>query len=375
MSKLSRYKKPPAVKLPLPPKNKNSVKKKSVLDSNSDDDDDFIVPKPSRSNVPSITSRSEKQEDNSSQIRISSSKQIKGGESRPQEDGDECLESASPTIVDVRNKNKQKPDIASSDDENSPLEIKKTKQPSAPQSLSSAVPEIKSKPEAVCPFCWKKLNDKLTGTTHIKACAKNLPTNQIFEALQLQEKQIKEWEELGIAYPGYQEGGGGSTRNTGNSRRAGNTKYKPPRTRTKKNQDPELELAIALSESLHEEVERRKETENDFIISNDLQREIELRPLSKVKVPTETKPLQPPRPTKTVKRGKKVNLAELPLHKATEQDKKLDIERRLDRILDEHEGKGEVERYYIRENPPIASLRLSHRLMDCLDVRFTYNIY
>jgi len=128
--------------------------------------------------------------------------------------------------------------------------------------------DAEPKDKVVCPFCWKKLSDKLSGMAHVKSCGKNLPTERIFDALQLQEKQVQEWAELGIAYPGFQ-----NPTASGTGTRGAKTARGGARTRKKK-ADPELELALALSESLHEEIEKRKKRSDEYLIKIGLENEV-----------------------------------------------------------------------------------------------------
>ncbi|XP_035706252.1 uncharacterized protein LOC110846046 isoform X2 [Folsomia candida] len=404
MNKLNKYKKPPAIKLPAPPKKPVSTTSKKIFEVSSDsEDDDFQKPRSKEFAAPARQRKNKSDEQNNIQIHITNPKQIKGsdgvGKSRKEKNQSKSITSTSTTITSeyiyvpddkkiyIPDKNKiPEDDILESPVGQSKKRSCKAESPirntnngkkdnkvhateenyqegNIDADLESMSTKVAHRPEAVCPFCWKHLTDKLAGSVHIKACAKNLPLNQIFEALQLQEKQIKEWEGLGIAYPGF-HGGPSSSAAVGSRRggcansRTGNKASRPTR---RKKQDPELELAIALSESLHEEVERRKQNENAFIVENDLQGEIEIRPV--IQIPNIMVQQTKSKPSKPVRRGKRGNLALLPLCTATDSDKKSEIEKRLGTILDESEANcNKHEDFNVRENPSHGLLQLSKRL-------------
>jgi hypothetical protein len=385
-NRLNRYKKPPVIRLPKTLKPTKSI----VEQIDEDSDDDFKAPKRVASQAVEYRSTNSKAE--SRRKTKSSEDDVARCPSEPEPNASQCKYfSSNEMSIEKTNTAASSPypdkrEDSSSSSKSSKREKyeKKLRQVSCSKqtSILEHVVDTKVKiPESeqqdkenpvddgnkvVCPFCWKKLSDKLSGTTHVKACAKNLPTNQIFEALQLQEKQIKEWEELGIAYPGFIGPAGGNGIAGGSKKGRGEAKRAPRPTRKKK-QDPELELAIALSESLHEEVQRRKIKENELLVENGLEPEVatSVKQLEKPPKPINVNTGGSEVPVATInrnrRRGKKGSTNDLPLFTASEESKTRDLEKRLDHILD---GNGTVEQvnYFVRNEPQLQKSVRSTRL-------------
>jgi hypothetical protein len=245
-------------------------------------------------------------------------------------------------------------------------------------------------PVCVCPFCWKKLGDKLSGMAHVKSCGKDLPTERIFDALQLHEKQVREWEELGITHPGFQNPSTSGARGGKAPRAAAGT----GRTRKKK-ADPELELALALSVSLHEEIEQRKRKSQEYLIKIGLEKEVEEHPNNnpapvpqllppnnnkppssfRVRFGNKAKTKLPKNPSSTstssesstgartsrARRGK-LNLAETKLFTVTEEERRTLIGDRVAQILEESEKENEESKEKYKESAPEVPVAVSRRL-------------
>lgn len=220
--------------------------------------------------------------------------------------------------------------------------------------------EVASKAKGFCPFCGKQFADMLTATSHIKSCAKGVPTEQVFAAMQLQEKQIDEWQKLGLEFPGI-TGAGGTKKPKGTGKpRGGGGGGRRRKKSENENHDDEYELALALSMSLHEELETRQDEQNKFLIESGLENEVKL---------TEMKPPPPKLPdvrssgTSAVvkRRGKKIQLDQLPLYTVSEDQKRIIIGERVSKILDEAEER-KVEQVYIRDPIPVSHFRVPRSL-------------
>lgn len=388
MSRLSRFKKAPSLrlpkKLPLP----------STLED-EDSDDDFISRR-----KPIKYKDSPKSEKKSPQnVRESASQLLSPGEASTSEYFRQPTNDAS--LKNGPLSRKVTPELSNEVEEKSTDAPRnknkiKAKQTKETTSSGSASPEVTppvvsentndngsedSEGKILCPFCWKKLSDKLTGTSHVKACAKNVPIPQIIEAMQLQEKQMQEWDKLGLAFPGF------AAVNTNNNGKKTKSASGTAKTRTggggrsRKNTaqvttgDPEFELAVALSMSLHEELESRQSKENQFIIENGLEKEIglvEVKPTVPKDSQKQTNSRQvsevPPvvaaaaAPLVSRRRGKKVQLNELPLYTVSDDKKKAIICDRVSKILDKLE-KDKDQGFYIRNKIPTDAIGIPKRLM------------
>ena len=97
-----------------------------------------------------------------------------------------------------------------------------------------------------CPFCQKKFssNQELTRITHLKACATPLgvDTNQLLEIKKLEERQADEWKALNLP----------KVTNTSKNvtTKSSNVSLKVKRAQFQSSNDPNLEIALALSASM-----------------------------------------------------------------------------------------------------------------------------
>ncbi|KAL6428122.1 hypothetical protein ACFW04_008470 [Cataglyphis niger] len=119
------------------------------------------------------------------------------------------------------------------------------------QSLTNA------KTAYVCPLCFKNFKDESLQTIHIKSCAikNNVSTKTLMNAMELQERQAAERKSLGLlSAPILQD------------------KKKPVSRKITSSNDPDLQLALALSKSLYEkeEMEEWDEAQIVAISSNSL---------------------------------------------------------------------------------------------------------
>ncbi|CAL8126574.1 unnamed protein product [Orchesella dallaii] len=388
MSKLSRFKKAPAIKLPSKLTVLNQRQRRNRFDEDSEDDDFVKRPEKQSASLRSIESLSTKQDEavKSYECLTSTSVSEYFVVDQPNEKSQKVPQEALP----IKLKADENDEITAKDSclaqheklGKSSGKVKSTKkthikvtaveklekektetltlQSSSSSSSTASGGSIDLSSRVFCPFCMKKLGDKLTGTTHVKACAKNLPIEQVYEAIQLQEKQMKEWEKLGLVYPGF-----ASTATASKKQKGGTVASGKGRGRKTKNTpaDADLELALALSVSLHEEVESRISKENQFIIENGLENEIELAKIvtdgnssekdnfdnegkyakSKVEMPASA-----PAPIPTRRRGKKIPVETLPLYSVGSERKREIIGNRVTKILDDCENV-EAEKYYVRD--------------------------
>lgn len=379
MSRLSRYKRTPAVKLP-------SLRSKAHV-KNDDDDDDFLPEK-------KLPSKSTKLKKNVQLIEKTSTDPLNESVSQYfEKQTDEIRETTTTTVPKTNsalepnaNADTKKPDpdpnAIGFENEKSKKIDREVMKPQFVEKIPLPESGSKSDCQVVCPFCWKKLNSKLQGTTHVKSCAKNLPTTRVIEALELHDKQVQEWEKLGIAYPGFSSGSKSAA-----PRKKG--KSGAPRTRKKgRNNDAELELALALSASLHEEMENRHRKTAELLAENELplcdekdespknEEHVSADKINANVQSKESKKKDPdlgkapscrvrlPKPTKSsvVGRSKsKKILNELPLHKTSENERKRAIGMKLNRIIDSVSCKTS-ESFYIRDEGEIHSIRIPDRL-------------
>ncbi|XP_026826233.1 uncharacterized protein LOC113562117 isoform X1 [Ooceraea biroi] len=96
------------------------------------------------------------------------------------------------------------------------------------------------KTACVCPLCFKNFKDESSQAIHMKSCAikNNVSTKKLMVAVELQERQAAERKSLGLlSAPALQE------------------KKKPAPRKLASHDDPDLQLALALSKSLHEKEE------------------------------------------------------------------------------------------------------------------------
>ncbi len=392
MSRLSRFKKAPSLRLP------KKIPLPITQDEDSDDDDFITRRKPIKyKDTPQSEKKSPKTE------RESASQLLSPLEASTSEYFRQPTNDVSPKNEPLSRKVDEKkvtPELSNDIEEKStdaPRNKGKTKakaKQTKETTSSSASPEVPppvvqeenndkedGEGKIVCPFCWKKLSDKLTGTTHVKACAKNVPIPQIIEAMQLQEKQMQEWEKLGLAFPGFAAGNTNNGKKTKSASGTGATRTRTgggsrrKRTTPVTTGDPEFELAVALSMSLHEELESRQSKENQFIIEIGLEKEIELVEV-KPTVPKDSQKQASSRqfsevppvvaastvPPVSRRRGKKVQLNELPLYTVNDDKKKAIICERVSKILDETE-KDQDQGFYIRNKIPSNSIGVPKRLM------------
>ncbi|XP_020293075.1 uncharacterized protein LOC109859331 [Pseudomyrmex gracilis] len=108
------------------------------------------------------------------------------------------------------------------------------KETNLPQSLANV------KIAHVCPLCFKTLKDENSQAVHMKSCAtkNNVSTKKLMVAVELQERQAAERKSLGLlSAPVLQE------------------KKKPVPRKMTSHDDPDLQLALALSKSLYEKEE------------------------------------------------------------------------------------------------------------------------
>ncbi|XP_014483996.1 PREDICTED: uncharacterized protein LOC106749241 isoform X2 [Dinoponera quadriceps] len=92
----------------------------------------------------------------------------------------------------------------------------------------------------VCPLCFKNLKDESSQAVHMKSCAmkNNISTKKLLDAVELQERQAAERKSLGLlSAPVLQD------------------KKKPVPRKAARDDDPDLQLALALSKSLYEKEE------------------------------------------------------------------------------------------------------------------------
>lgn len=108
------------------------------------------------------------------------------------------------------------------------------KEVESPQSLTDV------KTAYVCPLCFKNLKDEASQAIHMKSCAtkNNVSTKKLMDAVELQERQAAERKSLGLlSAPVLQD------------------KKKPAPRKITSRDDPDLQLALALSKSLYEKEE------------------------------------------------------------------------------------------------------------------------
>ncbi|XP_012225867.2 uncharacterized protein [Linepithema humile] len=122
-------------------------------------------------------------------------------------------------------RNKQQPSIESS------FFKSEKKEADSPQSLTDV------KTAYVCPLCFKNFKDENSQAVHAKSCAakNNVTTKKLMDAMELQERQAAERKSLGLlSAPVLQD------------------KKKPAPRKMASHNDPDLQLALALSKSLYE---------------------------------------------------------------------------------------------------------------------------
>ncbi|XP_068085376.1 uro-adherence factor A isoform X2 [Anabrus simplex] len=127
------------------------------------------------------------------------------------------------------------------------------------QGESTSADEAQQK-GSLCPMCWKRF-DKVN-VVHLKACAAkhNMTTAQLMDAMALQDKQTAEREALGLpAVPCNQSSKKPSTRKGSG---------------TSDSNDPNLQLALALSASMHEAEEQQMLQEDDVLLEAGLGQEV-----------------------------------------------------------------------------------------------------
>ncbi|EZA47155.1 Structure-specific endonuclease subunit SLX4 [Ooceraea biroi] len=109
------------------------------------------------------------------------------------------------------------------------------------------------KTACVCPLCFKNFKDESSQAIHMKSCAikNNVSTKKLMVAVELQERQAAERKSLGLlSAPALQE------------------KKKPAPRKLASHDDPDLQLALALSKSLHEKEEMEEWGEQMMVISS-----------------------------------------------------------------------------------------------------------
>jgi len=103
-----------------------------------------------------------------------------------------------------------------------------------------------SAPLQPCPFCSKKFNNvqELTRLSHLKACATQLgiDTNQLLEIRKLEDRQAEEWKALNLPKI--------SNVSKNSTTRSNNASLKLKRAEFQATNDPNLEIALALSASM-----------------------------------------------------------------------------------------------------------------------------
>ena len=139
-----------------------------------------------------------------------------------------------------------------------------------------------------CPFCSKKFScgQELTRASHLKSCASQLgvETNQLLEIRKLEDRQAEEWKALNL--PKINNVSKNSTT------KSSNTSLKVKRAEFQSSNDPNLEIALALSASMAsnagESIENKNEKVED-IKSETVQQCWLPQPPSNVKLPKKTK--------------------------------------------------------------------------------------
>ncbi|XP_070155029.1 uncharacterized protein MAL8P1.12 isoform X2 [Polyergus mexicanus] len=114
----------------------------------------------------------------------------------------------------------------------------------SPQSLTNV------KTAYVCPLCFKNFKDESLQTIHMKSCAikNNVTTKTLMNAMELQERQAAERKSLGLlSAPILQD------------------KKKPVSRKMTSHDDPDLQLALALSKSLYEKEEMEEWDEAQIV--------------------------------------------------------------------------------------------------------------
>ncbi|XP_072743274.1 uncharacterized protein [Anoplolepis gracilipes] len=102
----------------------------------------------------------------------------------------------------------------------------------------------------VCPLCFKNFKDESSQTIHMKSCAikNNVSTKTLMNAMELQERQAAERKSLGLlSAPILQD------------------KKKPVSRKMTLHDDPDLQLALALSKSLYEKEEMEEWDEAQIV--------------------------------------------------------------------------------------------------------------
>ncbi|XP_012522991.2 uncharacterized protein PF11_0213 [Monomorium pharaonis] len=102
----------------------------------------------------------------------------------------------------------------------------------------------------VCPLCFKNFKDESLQTVHMKSCAtkNNISTEKLMNAVELQERQAAERKSLGLlSAPILQD------------------KKKPAPRKMTSQDDPDLQLALALSKSLYEKEEMKQWDEAQIV--------------------------------------------------------------------------------------------------------------
>ncbi|XP_048505829.1 uncharacterized protein LOC105684682 isoform X1 [Athalia rosae] len=139
--------------------------------------------------------------------------------------------------------------------------LSKKKKCSRNVSIGSNQPSIESsffkpktalQPAFLCPLCFKSFKDATAQNNHMKSCAarNKISTKKLLDAIELQEKQANERKAMGLltAPP-----------------------IQPKKTVSRKlisNKDPQLQLALALSMSLHE-AEVNEEIDDAYVLAGE----------------------------------------------------------------------------------------------------------